>query len=116
MTDAPERITARQVAAITGMKVRTVQLKAARGEIPSAVRYGGPGSPWYFDEVRVRKWIAELESATARRREAPTWRGSPMSQGSLLDSREIGDAYDRILGRGSKRPRPRGARKGPSIT
>ncbi len=72
---APERIRADEAAAILGVKVRTVQSLAARGELPGAAMIG---RLWTFDELALRQWIRERSSWPTN--QGPTNQG-PTNQG-----------------------------------
>ena len=53
-----ERIFAEQVAAIIGVPVRTAQVMAARGDLPSAAKIG---RRWSFNEQAIRAWLEQKE-------------------------------------------------------
>lgn len=48
----PERVRSREAAQITGLDIRTLQEKAARGEIPGAEK---PFGRWTFDVAKLRQ-------------------------------------------------------------
>ena len=54
-----ERIQAEHVAAIIGAPVRTVQVMAARGELPTAAKIG---RRWTFNEGAIRDWLRGKET------------------------------------------------------
>ena len=60
-----ERITIEELAGLLGVPIRTVQAMAARGEIPSAAKFG---RRWTFDEARIRVWIKDREGEICRER------------------------------------------------
>ena len=60
----PERIQLPRVAAILGYSLRTVQMMAAAGDLPSAVQRK-PGSRWTFDETAIRCWLKQHEREMA---------------------------------------------------
>jgi hypothetical protein len=48
----PERVRIREASLITGLDIRTLQEKAARGEIPGAEK---PFGRWTFDVAQLRR-------------------------------------------------------------
>jgi excisionase family DNA binding protein len=65
-----ERIFVEEVAAIFGVPLRTAQMMAARGELPSAVKIG---RRWSFNEIAIRGWLTrrEIECQSARLQRTP---------------------------------------------
>jgi phage terminase Nu1 subunit (DNA packaging protein) len=61
-----ERIRVRRVAEITGLSIRSVQIRAIRGEVPSAAQFG---KTWTFNERAVREWVAAKENEVVRKAE-----------------------------------------------
>jgi hypothetical protein len=53
-----ERIFVEDVAAIIGVPLRTAQVMASRGELPSAVKIG---KRWSFNELAIRGWLKQRE-------------------------------------------------------
>ncbi|WP_394031729.1 helix-turn-helix domain-containing protein [Xanthobacter autotrophicus] len=68
----PERIRVAKAASILGIKSRTVQSMAMRGELPGAAKIGGL---WTFDEAALRAWIREKEQWLADRPPPPRHTG-----------------------------------------
>jgi predicted DNA-binding transcriptional regulator AlpA len=93
-----ERIRVPRVAEITGLSIRSVQIKAIRGEIPSAAQFG---RSWTFNERAVREWVAAKEKETVQKAEwarnlmsgfrAPTIRPNALSRSRFEE------AYDRMF-------------------
>lgn len=93
-----ERIRVRRVAEITGLSIRSVQLMACRGKIPSAAQFG---RTWTFNERAVREWVSAKEEE-ARHRSLPARAATDRfrSQWSFarnMSSREVEEAYERIM-------------------
>lgn len=59
-----ERIRVQEAAAILGVPARTVQAKAALGELPSAALIFGR---WTFEEAALRKYVWERSDATCQK-------------------------------------------------
>ena len=81
----PERIRCENVAAIIGAPLRTVQVMAARGELPSAAKIG---RRWSFNEDAIRAWLKQKEmgcQSDVRHQPLPT--GAAMSFGVGLGLR-----------------------------
>jgi hypothetical protein len=57
----PERISVKKAALILGEPVRTIQAKAAAGEIPSAAKLLSPH--WTFDEATLRAFVKDREDS-----------------------------------------------------
>src|SRR5690242_2810429 len=87
----PERIKAPQVAAITGLSLRTVQMMAAAGKIPSAAQLG---RTWTFDELVVRRWLKEQETpACNEMRPTQTPTSTELATHGILRSRSEDSKY-----------------------
>jgi hypothetical protein len=59
--EAAERGTVEQASSILGLPVRTVQSRAARGELPGAAKFG---RRWTFDLGKLRRLVREKERKT----------------------------------------------------
>lgn len=89
MVDAAERIRVRAVMHITGMSKRTVELKSARGEIPTAAKLDGH---WSYDESAIRRWIKQEEARACQTTSTKEMaHGTPAlnSVGATLENRYI---------------------------
>jgi predicted DNA-binding transcriptional regulator AlpA len=89
-----ERVRSPDVARMTGLSVRAVQLMAARGDIPGAARLG---KLWTFDPSKVRRWIVQREDAACQ----GTSIGAATSGGDVSRSpvASIDEAYERLIGK-----------------
>ena len=92
MREGKERITTAQVAALTGLSLRTVQRMMATGEIPGAARLG---KRLTANRRRVIEWIAQQEQEI---RSCPST-SVAMSGGasSTMVAAAIDEAYIRAL-------------------
>ena len=97
-----ERIRPHDAAAITGLRIRTVQAMAARGEIPGAAKLGGS---WTFDEAALRNWIKERTTCPKDRRRQSTHTGEGIRYGRALPLADVNierayeQAMSKLLGR-----------------
>ena len=75
-----ERIYVEDVAAIIGVPLRTAQLMASRGDLPSAVKIG---KRWSFNELAIRGWLTqrEIECQSARLQRTPMARPGSLGEG-----------------------------------
>jgi excisionase family DNA binding protein len=102
----PERIRCDEAAAILGVRTRTVQALALRGELPGAARIGGL---WTFSEAALRKYIEERTQWPKDRRPRSTpigaaeryGRGSPLADVNI--ERACALASQRLRERAYKR-------------
>src|SRR5262249_3722241 len=62
-----ERGTAKQAAAILGLKPRKLQAMSQRGEIPGAAKLG---RQWTYDLAKLRRFVEQQETATTCQRSA----------------------------------------------
>lgn len=91
-----ERIQASRVAEITGYSLRTIQMMAAAGELPSAMRRKA-GSRWTFDEATIRRWVKQREDAACR---GISIAAAPSGGAEFkLGAASIDEAYARLLAR-----------------
>lgn len=88
------RIPVAQVADMIGLTVRAVQQMAARGDIPSAAKFG---RRYTFDALTIRRWIkqreAELCPTKTYSAEAPSG-----GAGFRLPDATSNEAYERLIG------------------
>jgi hypothetical protein len=100
---AMSRIRSEKVAEILGIGVRCVQKMAVGGRLPSAARIG---KLWTFDEVVIRKFLADEEARVACRQtdvrtnpQTTTYTSARMSGGfaSLSKERNIEKAYRQAI-------------------
>lgn len=95
-----ERCRSRRVAELTGWSIRTVQEKAAAGEVPSAAR-PDDDSHWTYDEAIIRIWIRSWRGGACRTTSKGgdrAVRGTPASRSEVVGYEE---AYEQLL---SQRP------------
>ncbi len=98
----PERIGVRAVAMITGMSVRVLQERAARGLVPSAAKLGGT---WSFNENTIRRWIRNQERETAKSQRIYIASARRGTAGSRLTESHIERAYEQLFTPKRKRRR-----------
>jgi predicted DNA-binding transcriptional regulator AlpA len=91
-----ERIFIENVAAIIGVPLRTAQLMASRGELPSAVKIG---RRWSFNELAIRGWLTqrEIECQSARLQRTPIGAAPCSGRRSALKARPIGSHYGQTI-------------------
>jgi len=92
-----ERGTAKQAAAILGIKPRKLQAMSQRGEIPGAAKLG---RQWTYDLTKLRRFVEQQETATTCQRSARPRRdatGGGIPSGAAL--RSAGSASGGRLGR-----------------
>lgn len=88
---------------------RALQAMAARGDIPSAAKIG---ALWTFEPDAIGAWIERLEADLKARRRKDTLRTapnpwSPTVRHSQKETREIDEAFERLFGPSTRRPRLR---------
>ena len=85
------RIQSPAAADMIGLSVRSVQDKAARGEIPSAAKVG---ARWTFDKDTLKQWMRQLEAKNCQTSIGATELGTPESRFGV---RTTVEAYERAL-------------------
>lgn len=91
----PERIRVARAASILGIKSRTVQSMALRGELPGAAKIGGL---WTFNENALRKWIEDRTVKPGPARQStPGGAEARLGLGSRSTERSIDRAYEQAL-------------------
>jgi hypothetical protein len=84
-----ERVRIREASLITGLDIRTLQEKAARGEIPGAEK---PFGRWTFDVAKLR------QLRTKGRQCAVSIKGTGFTgRVSRFAATNIGQAYEHVL-------------------
>jgi excisionase family DNA binding protein len=92
---AIDRIRVPEVARMTGFSLRTVQMMAAAGELPSALQRKTGGS-WTFERLEIRRWMKRREEERCRRTSIAAARRGGLESGFADGS--IDEAYTRLLG------------------
>ena len=105
-TERGERITAKQAAAILGLKPRKLQAMSARGEIPGAAKLG---RQWTYDLAKLRRFVEQREQACQNEKPRPDATGATKSFGAK--SRLKGSASGGRLGQMIQQSQKRAARR-----
>lgn len=100
---AEKRIGAKLAAEILGCSLRTLQMRSARGEVPSAARVFG--TKWSYDPVALREFVRLAEDRAARPQQAHRDRtAEPFS----VEDPSIVEAYEKLIGSRRRRNDRRG--------
>jgi len=91
-----ERVRSSYVAAKIGFTARAIQKMAARGEIPSAARFG---RVWTFDPARIGQWIRQREAEACRASAISIDAGASYTAESLSEDMRYERVYEQTIGR-----------------
>ncbi len=94
----PRYVTARYLAAQTGMSARYFRNLAAQGKLPGAVQPSGPGGAWRFDLQQFNRWWKSKEVKGVK---WPASTGAEKSGGDGYSATVFctGEAYEQRLER-----------------